>query len=361
MENNKWFDPAWQLALRIVTLLFAIIAVLWFVRNISWVIGILIVTTLIVYSISPLSSYLTKKGLPHAISVLTVYVLLLMSVVVFFYLLIPTLLNEMRSLTGYLATDYRYLWPRIILQIDEILASENIHLALQDFSQNLPDLLHSTVTSLTRFTGNIFSGITDVVIVLFLVYYLLRDLSPIKQGVIRLFPPPWRKEATHVLEIIDLKVGAYLRGNILRCVVVGFVTGMVLAIFGMPFALMLGILAGLLNIIVYVGPYLAGIPAVILALAPDTPHPVLIIVIYVLIQAMDGFLLTPLLLGKAVDLRPFTIIVSLLIGGNLLGLIGIILAIPVAATLKVVVYHYYLKEEPEPLLIPPVGKTTTPK
>ena len=181
MEKNQWPDPAWQLALRIIILLFAIFAVLWFVQKISWVIGILIVTTLIVYSISPLSNYLTKKGLPQSISVLTVYLFLLISVVIFFYLLIPTLLNEMRALAGYLATDYRYLWPRVILQIDEILASENIHLALQDFAQNLPNLLLSTVTSLTRFTGNIFSGITDVVIVLFLVYYLLRDLSPIRQ------------------------------------------------------------------------------------------------------------------------------------------------------------------------------------
>jgi predicted PurR-regulated permease PerM len=101
----------------------------------------------------------------------------------------------------------------------------------------------------------------------------------------------------------------------------------------------------LLNIIVYVGPYLAAIPAVILSLTPDTPSIIVIIILYVVIQAADAFLLVPLLLGKAVDLRPFTIIVSLLIGGQLLGIIGIILAIPIAATLKVVIYHYYLKED----------------
>ena len=263
----------------------------------------------------------------------------------FFYLLIPTLLSEMRDLARYLATDYSYLLPQLVTQIQEILISDSIASALQEFSQELPIILQQAVLTLTGLTGNVFSVLTEAVIVLFLIYYLLRDLSLIKKGIIRLFPESWRKEGSHVLRIIDVKVGAYLRGNILRCGIVGVVTGLILAIFGMPFALMLGILAGLLNIIVYVGPYLAGIPAVLLALAPDTPNPLIIIVLYVLIQALDGFLLVPLLLGKAVDLRPFTVIVSLLIGGKLLGFIGIILAIPVAATLKVIIFHYYFKED----------------
>ncbi|MDW7652327.1 MAG: AI-2E family transporter [Bacillota bacterium] len=344
MESQKGQEPAWQLAVKIISLLVAIIAIIWFIQKIAWVIGLLIVATLIVYSISPLSNYLTAKGFPHSVSVLTVYTFLLCSVVIFFYLLIPTLLVELRALSSYLATDYRSLLPQLLGHIDDILASDNINQALQDFAKNLPDMLLLAVITLTGLTGNIFSGLTEVIIVLFLVYYLLRDLSPIKQGIIRLCPVPWRKETLHVLKIIDLKVGAYLRGNILRCGIVGFVTGMALAIVGMPFALMLGVLAGVLNIIAYVGPYLAGIPAVLLAVAPDTPHPILIILIYVLIQAMDGFLLVPLLLGKAVDLRPFTVIVSLLIGGILLGIIGVILAIPAAATLKVIITHYYLRE-----------------
>ncbi|MBS4032494.1 MAG: AI-2E family transporter [Clostridiales bacterium] len=344
MEEQSWEERTWRLSLRIIFVIISVIAVIWFLRQITWVIGLLTVATLIVYSISPLSSYLTRKGLPHYLSVLTVYFFLLFSTAMFFYLLIPTLLSEMRGLARYLATDYSYLLPQLVVQIQDILINENIATALQEFSQELPIMLQQAVLTLTGLTGNVFSVLTEAVIVLFLIYYLLRDLSLIKKGVIRMFPDRWRKESSHVLRIIDVKVGAYLRGNILRCGIVGVLTGLILSIVGMPFALMLGILAGLLNIIVYVGPYLAGIPAVILALAPDTPNPLIIIVLYVLIQALDGFLLVPLLLGKAVDLRPFTVIVSLLVGGKLLGFIGIILAIPVAATLKVIIYHYYLKE-----------------
>jgi predicted PurR-regulated permease PerM len=344
MREHNWQAQAWSLSLKIIVLLLSVVAVIWFVQKIAWVIGLLIVSTLVVYSISPLSNYLTRKGVPHSISVISVYGALLLSALLFFYLLIPTLMVELRVLARYLATDFRSLLPDIVRQFDDLLASESLQQAVDEMAQNLPNLLQQAVVTLTGITGNVFSGISEVVIVLFLVYYLLRDLRPIKRGIVRLFPAAWRKEATHVLEIIDLKVGAYLRGNILRCFLVGVLTGTVLAIIGMPFALLLGILAGVLNIIVYVGPYLAGIPAVFLALAPGTPHPLIIVIIYVTIQALDGFVLVPLLLGKAVDLRPFTVIVSLLIGGVLLGFIGFLLAIPVAATLKVIIYHYYLKE-----------------
>jgi predicted PurR-regulated permease PerM len=344
MEQHNRQAQAWALSVKIVALVLAIITLIWFLHKIAWVIGLLIVATLIVYSISPLSNYLTRKGMPHSFSVITVYGALLLTALLFFYLLIPTLLAELSALARYLATDYRHLLPNLVRQFDDLLASDNLQQALEEIAINLPNMLQQAVVALTGITGNIFSGLGEVVIVLFLVYYLLRDLRPIKRGIVRLFPAAWRKEASHVLETIDLKVGAYLRGNILRCTLVGVITGIILALIGMPFALMLAILAGVLNIIVYVGPYIAAIPAVLLALAPDTPHPLLIIIIYVTIQALDGFVLVPLLLGKAVDLRPFTVIVSLLIGGVLLGFIGFLLAIPVAATLKVLIYHYYLKE-----------------
>ncbi|MCR3922863.1 MAG: AI-2E family transporter [Firmicutes bacterium] len=344
MEDKSWQERSWNLSVRIIFLLLIILAVVLFIQKIAWVISLILISTLIVYTLSPLSNFLTKKGLPHTISVLFVYSLLFVSVLLFFYFLIPTIISELRTLTRFLATDYRALLPQILTQIDSLLESESLNQTLQNLAQDLPNTLQGAIITLTNLTANIFSRLSEVILVLFLVFYLLRDLAPTRQGIIRIFPKPWQKEASLVLEIIDCKVGAYLRGNLLRCLIVGTLTGVALSIVGMPFALMFGVLAGLLNIIVYIGPYLAGIPAVLLALTASTPHPLLIVAIYVFIQAIDAFTLTPLLLGRAVDLMPFTVIVSLLVGGQLFGLLGILLAIPVAATLKVVIYHYYYGE-----------------
>ena len=106
---------------------------------------------------------------------------------------------------------------------------------------------------------------------------------------------------------------------------------------------MLGFIAGILNIILYIGPVVAAFPAVLLSFTPETPHFLIVVIVYVAIQLIDGTILTPLLLGKAVDLNPFTIIVVILIGGQLAGIVGIIISIPLVAIGKVLFNHYYLK------------------
>ena len=118
-------------------------------------------------------------------------------------------------------------------------------------------------------------------------------------------------------------------------------TSIGLFVLKMPFALMLGGLAGLLNIIPYIGPILAAVPAVLLSLLPDTPNIFLVVGLYILVEIVDSFVFTPIFLGKAVDLSPLTVVVSVLIGGQLLGTLGIILAIPAAAICKVLLFHYF--------------------
>jgi len=113
---------------------------------------------------------------------------------------------------------------------------------------------------------------------------------------------------------------------------------------GMPFAILLGITAGLFNIILYIGPFAAAIPALLLSIMPATPSFFLVVLLYLIVQILDAFLFTPLFLGKATDLSPLTVVVAILIGAQLWGVLGIILAIPITATLKVLLDHYYLKQ-----------------
>lgn len=344
MDNNLKLKDYWHLSIRIIILLTVLVLLFFFIKNISWVISLLVIATLIVYCLSPIADFLTKRGIPNTLAVIFVFLLLLISFLLFFYFLIPEFIMELGELARFLATDYRYLLPEFVAELNTFLEIDSINQALQNFANdlvnNLPSNLQTATLQITRITRSIVSHVVDAVLVLFLVFYLLRDLKAIKKGIISIFPKSWRKEAIVVLSTVDSKVGAYLRGNILLCLVVGILTGVALRSINMPFSLMLGILAGVLNIIVYVGPWLAGIPAVLLALTPNAPHPLLVISIYIVVQAIDAFILTPLLLGKAVDLMPISVIVSLLVGGQLFGLLGVLLAIPVTATLKVLIYYY---------------------
>ncbi|MGI6307634.1 MAG: AI-2E family transporter [Dethiobacteria bacterium] len=148
------------------------------------------------------------------------------------------------------------------------------------------------------------------------------------------YPTSYARYARDVLQIIDRNMGGYIRGNIVRCSLVGIFTGVLLSIFGMPYALLLGITAGILNIVLYIGPYVAAIPAVILSFSSNTPSTFVTIVIYVVVQTVDGVLLSPLLLGRAVKLKPITVIISLLVGQQLAGVLGMILGVPIAGIIR---------------------------
>jgi len=328
-----------KLALKIIFTVLLIAGLIWFIRELQWVINLIIISVLIVYSISPVVNFLTAKKVPHWLAVTVAFLVFLALIVLMFYLVIPILINEIVELTKLLPRYIAMLQP-YLLEFIQIIQYPQFEEVITSLIQQIPTNLQQLLNQVTSLTLALFSRLTELIVILFLVFYLLKDLAKIKAGIIMSAPTNYRYEFSRVLTILDEKVGAYLRGNFLRCGIVGFATGLGLFIMGMPFYFILGFFAGLMNIIYYIGPYIAAIPAVLISISPDTPGFLLIIFFYVFIQSIDAFVLTPLLLGKAVDIRPFTIIVAILIGGKLLGILGIILAIPFAATLKVVFNIY---------------------
>ncbi|HHX77139.1 MAG TPA: AI-2E family transporter, partial [Firmicutes bacterium] len=310
-------DKNWDFALKLVFILFCFIFVVWFFNKILWIFTLVVISVLIVYSIAPLKTYLEKNKVPPLIAVLVVYTSFILTIVLFLYLVIPTVIQELRGMVRFLRWDYDFGLLPFIEELNDLFIAFNLSESIQTFLQELPLYAQRLLERTVNFTRIVFSNIVNLVIVLFLVFYLLRDIEKVKASIIRMFPDRLRGEATSVLAIIDAKVGAYLRGNLIRCGIVGFLTGLGLFFLGMPFSFVLGLTAGIFNIVYYIGPYLAAIPAVILSFSLNTPNPVIVILLYLAVQALDGFVLSPVLLGKAVDLQPFTVIVSLMIGGAL--------------------------------------------
>jgi predicted PurR-regulated permease PerM len=307
--------------------------------------SLIIISLLIVYSISPLMKYLVALRVPHFSAVVIVYLCFLLSIILFLYLVIPTVIVELRGLIRYLGSDFNLVITPFLNELGDLVIAYNLSENIQEFFLQLPSYLQQALEQAIVFSRQLFNRLVDMMIIFFLVFYLLRDLERLKVGVVRYFPPHTRMEVTRIIEIVDTKVGSYLRGNFIRCGIVGILTGVGLYVLDMPFTFMLGVAAGVLNILVYIGPYLAAIPAILLSLSADTPSPLVIAFFYVFIQALDGFVITPPLLGKAVDLNPITVIVAILIGATVFGLLGVVIAIPVAAALKVIIQYYYLKEE----------------
>ncbi|MGI6097473.1 MAG: AI-2E family transporter [Dethiobacteria bacterium] len=342
-------DKEWRLAFKFVAMFFLFLLATHLVVTLAPIISLFIIAVLFVYCISPFVNFLVEKKIPPFIAAGIVTLIMLFMIFAFFYMLIPTILKEFNQLTRYVATDFRQTLRIILQEIEELDSifnftfSDNLEQFILENLNRLPYYLQSLFVKLTSASVTVISHIWTVLGLLFLIFYLVQDLNRVKQNFTRLFPQIYHKDIGHVLNVIDGKVGAYIRGNILRCSMVGILTWIGLLLIGMPFSLILGFVAGVLNVILYIGPIIATIPAVLLSLTPTSPNPLLVLAIYIVVQTLDAFVLSPMLLGKAVNLRPLTIIIVLLIGGRLMGALGVIIAIPLTATLKVLLFHYYLK------------------
>jgi predicted PurR-regulated permease PerM len=341
-------DREIRLALKIVLVAAAVFILIWALYKLAPVISLIVIAIFLVYTINPLVNLLIRNKFKPFIAAVLASFLVLLAVIMFFYFLIPGLIYEMRQLIFYLTTEMISDIPRLASQLEEIDARFNLELtsAFIDYSQQFvrqaPGNIQILLRNLTTLSMNVLTRIWVVLALIFLVFYLVVDIEKARQNLTLLFPQIYKDNIAHILSIIDQKVGAYIRGTLMKCIFVGLLTWLGLTLIGMPFALMLGIMAGLFNIILYIGPFVAAIPALLLSLMPGTPSLLLVALIYIIVQILDAFLFTPLFLGKATDLSPLTVIIIVLVGAQLMGVLGIILAIPITATLKVLLYHYYL-------------------
>ena len=194
------------------------------------------------------------------------------------------------------------------------------------------------------FFGGVVGALGNVVIILFVGIYFATSPQLYTNGLVRLVPQSKRPRAREVQRELGQTLSSWLLGKAASMLIVGVVTSVGLSLLGVPLALMLGIIAGLLDFIPYLGPVMAGIPAVLLALSISPDLALYTLLLFVGIQMVEGYVLQPLIEAKAVDLPPALVIVMQLVFGTLFGFAGVALATPLAAGLAVLVKMLYIED-----------------
>ncbi len=327
-------DRQWNFTIRLITLLAVLSGAVLLLYSISWVVGLLLVSTLIVYIFYPLLVILKKRfNMGHGLATGLVFLVFLLTCAFIVSLLVPVIYFEAVELVEmyphYLARFQDYIsWLSqqiIIFEVEE---------EVRNYLIGLSDNIHQGIEYLAEASLQLIVGTVDFFLILILVFYLLYDFHLVREQLIDLVPVSKRPLVKEIIGVLDSNVGIFIRGSLIRCFAVGVITSIVLLIIGMPYAMLLGLIAGVFNLILYIGPYIAAVPALLLSFSPITPSPVLIVLVYVGIQLVDGMFLAPVVLGRIIKLRPITIIVSILVGGSLAGLLGMVLAVPVAGTVR---------------------------
>lgn len=322
---------------RAIGLLLLVILAIWLLNSVAWVVGLLVISTLIVYVLNPVVFLLRDRAkLPHGVSVGLIFLGFLLFCILAISLIVPIIHAELVEIVDNFPVYVAWLQESIEWVSDQILYLD-LEDEFKDYLLNLSQTLYQILEYITEATLALVLGIVDLFFVFFLVFYLLYDFHAVRLQAVELFPPGRRRLAQELISLVDCSVGNFIRASLIRCTVVGLATGVGLLIIGMPYAFLLGLLAGIFNFVLYIGPFIAAIPALLLSFSPLTPAPLLVLAVYVFIQILDGILLAPLLLGRVLNLKPITIIIVILAGGKLGGVLGMVVAVPVASICKGVI------------------------
>lgn len=321
------------------------------------------------YMLNPIVDWLEKKRFSRNSAIALVFALIILMFIVGINYIIPIIQRQLESIVN----NWPDYWNSLMIQLDQLLGTE----AFTDFMQRISDtsLIGSLSSQASGFLdvtvggiGNFIGLLTQVGITLFtipfIVYYLLKEGKKIPDNILRFIPTKARTSVREILADINRQVSNYVRGQLLVAMSVGLMFWIGFSIVGLDFALTLGIFAGIMNLIPYLGSFLATIPAVIVAIVHSPFMLVKVLIVFVIEQLLEGRVISPQIIGNTLKIHPINIIFLLLVSGRLFGVMGVILAIPGYAVLKIIIsklFEWYQSHsdlyEDNPIVEPEILET----
>jgi predicted PurR-regulated permease PerM len=214
---------------------------------------------------------------------------------------------------------------------------------LQSITLQVESYTVSAISHTFTLARTVFSTAFTMIIIPLFTFYILMDVEIFKRAFMALIPKEKKEEAIGLLQEVDVMLGRYIRGQILICIVIGISITIALTAMGIEFSLLIGIFSGIVEVIPYLGVIIGMIPALLIALfTKGFWYALLLVVVLEAIHWTEGHIIVPAIMGHSVGLPPLVVIVALFIGGETMGLLGMFIAIPVAAIIRVV-FNYYLR------------------
>lgn len=212
---------------------------------------------------------------------------------------------------------------------------------------DIPGMIGGYLADVFQSVQNVASKVTTAIVVIItfpiILFFLLKDGIKFKQFSLNLLPPKYRKDINHILHNMDTQVGSYIQGQVIVASCIGILLFIGYLIIGLDYAITLAIIAAITSVVPYLGPTIAIIPAIIIALVDSPIMLVKLGIVWAAVQFLEGNFVSPNIMGRTMKIHPLTIIIVLLVAGNLVGIIGVILGIPGYAMIKVIVTYVFGK------------------
>ncbi|MGN1400865.1 MAG: AI-2E family transporter [Bacillus sp. (in: firmicutes)] len=300
------------------------------------------------YLLYPVVEKLHQRGMSRSLSIILIYALFFGLLGAGLYKGIPVLIDEVESLmvtTPEVAQKYTVFIDFINEQTERwpVQLKQKIDEGIVFFEVKAESFLTKILASLTK----LFDWVIVFAIIPLIAFYFLKDWATIKKTAWYITPARIRKQSIAFIRDLEESLGDYIRGQLLVCLIIGVASALLLWALDIKYALLLGIFIGATNVIPYFGPIIGAIPAAVIAAAAGTEQIIYVVIVVFALQFVEGNLLSPLIVGKSLHMHPLLIMLSLFLGGEVGGIAGLVLAVPILAFLKVSVMHgkvHFMKE-----------------
>ncbi len=221
-------------------------------------------------------------------------------------------------------------------RLEEYVSDQGIAERLRNATENIPSQIGGSFGTVVGVAGSVLATIFNTLTVLVLTVYFSLSLARIREGSLKLIPKSKRERVQSIVDPVLVKIGSYIAGNVVISVIAGVTSFVFLTIVGVPFPVALALWVAIADLIPLVGASLGAVPAVIVAFFVSLPVGIATLAFFVFYQQIENYLIAPRVMTKAVDLSPAAVLVSALTGAALLGVPGVLMAIPAAAAIKLV-------------------------
>ena len=308
------------------------------------------------YLLRPPLKLLVRWKVPRGLAILILYIIAIALITLLVVLVFPFLRDQFTNLVQEFPVVLMSLANDLLAFLNNSQFNEYFEKINFDYNQILTNFTGSFIETvkdtLTNVASGIASGITgfvstitgivlSLVIVPFITFYLLYEGEKMPRFILRLFPPRMRLRMGAVLHDMDKQISSYIQGQILVSFCIGVMMTIGFLIIGMPYALLLGFLAMITSVVPYLGPAIAATPAAIIAIVNSPWLLLKLIIVWTIVQLIEGKFISPQIMGKSLSIHPITIIFVLLTSGSLFGVAGVVLGIPGYALVKVLITHTY--------------------
>lgn len=299
-----------------------------------------IIAMIISYVLNPVVRLLGGRKVPRTVAVLLIYAVFLTSLSVILMNVIPMFVEQLEELGEHLP-ELTLHTQQLMNHWDNTLVPGSIRMGMNNWFFQFEQRLATAISSFLNNIGTTISVVFNAFIVPFLIFYMLKDFENFERIILKYLPRSRRKSIVSLLKEIDEALGNYVRGQLLVCVIIGVLAYIGYVIIGMPFALLLAGVVAICNIIPYLGPFLGAAPALVMATTISWKMVLMVLLVNTICQLIESNVISPQVVGRSLHLHPMLIIFALLVGGEIGGIPGLVLAVPFFAVGKVVIQHFY--------------------